>query len=56
MNDNHPVLFALDAQWRRLRDAYQQSPNELNRYQLTRLENLIAQWAPERLGSSSALM
>ena len=49
MNDNHPVLFAFDAQWHNLRAAYQQSPNEHTRYQLTRLESLIAQWAPERL-------
>jgi hypothetical protein len=49
VNDNHPVLFALDAEWRMLRDAYQQAPNEHNRYQLTRLESLITQWAPGRL-------
>ncbi len=52
MNDNHPVLFAFDAQWRNLRAAYHQSPNEHTRYQLTRLESLIAQWAPERLARS----
>jgi hypothetical protein len=52
LNDNHPVLFALDAQWRSLRDAYQQNPNEHNRYQLTRLESLLAQWAPERLAQA----
>lgn len=49
MNDNHPVLFALDAERQSLRLAYQQSPNEQTRYQLTRLESLIAQWAPDRL-------
>ncbi len=49
LNDNHPVLFALDAEWQSLRLAYQQSPNEQTRYQLTRLESLIAQWAPDRL-------
>ncbi len=49
MNDNHPVLLALDAEWQCLLNAYQQTPNEHNRYQLTRLERLIAQWAPERL-------
>lgn len=53
MNDNHPVLFALDAEWQSLRDAYRQTPNEHTRYQLTRLESLIAQWAPERLATSS---
>lgn len=49
MYDNHPVFIALDAEWRLLRDAYSRTPNEHNRYQLTRLERLIAQWAPERL-------
>lgn len=49
LNDNHPVLFALDTEWQNLRLAYQQSPNEQTRYQLTRLESLIAQWAPDRL-------
>ena len=49
VNDNHPVLFALDAERQNLRLAYQQSPNEQTRYQLTRLESLIAQWAPDRL-------
>ena len=49
VNDNHPLLFALDAEWQNLRLAYQLSPNEQTRYQLTRLESLIAQWAPDRL-------
>jgi hypothetical protein len=49
LNENHPVLMALNAEWQCLLDAYQQTPNEHNRYQLTRLERLIAQWAPERL-------
>ncbi len=52
MNDNHPVLFALNAEWQSLRDAYRQSPNEHTRYQLTRLESLISQWAPGRLANS----
>jgi hypothetical protein len=48
VNDNHPVLQALDAERETLERAYRQQPNELTRYQLVRLESLIAQWAPQR--------
>ena len=48
MNDNHPVLFALDAEREALQATYSREPNEHNRYQLVRLETLIAQWAPQR--------
>jgi hypothetical protein len=52
VNDNHPVLQALDAEREALETAYRQEPNEHTRYQLVRLESLIAQWAPQRALSS----
>jgi hypothetical protein len=48
VNENHPVLQALDAERQSLLDAYSRDPNEHSRYQLVRLEALIAQWAPQR--------
>ncbi|MEB3326193.1 MAG: hypothetical protein VKI39_00630 [Synechococcus sp.] len=48
MDENHPVLLSLDAELNHLRSAYHQQPNEQNRYQLVRLEQLIHQWAPMR--------
>ena len=48
MNENHPVLIALDAELQALRDAYSRNPNEHTRYHLVRLESLIRQWAPEQ--------
>jgi hypothetical protein len=48
VNENHPVLFALDAELEALQETYSREPNEHNRYQLVRLESLIAQWAPQR--------
>jgi hypothetical protein len=51
VNENHPVLFAMDAQLRALREAYAHEPNEHNRYHLVRLESLIQQWAPEAAAS-----
>ncbi|MFO7628705.1 MAG: hypothetical protein R6W06_04155 [Prochlorococcaceae cyanobacterium] len=49
MNDDHPVLNALDSQLQQLLSQYQHEPNEQTRYQLVRQEQLIAQWAPSRL-------
>jgi hypothetical protein len=48
--ENHPVLNALESRLNALRDQYRSAPNEQNRYQLVRHEQLIAQWAPARLG------
>jgi hypothetical protein len=48
--ENHPVLIALETRLKALRDQYQSAPNEQTRYQLVRHEQLIAQWAPARLG------
>ena len=48
MEENNPVLLSLDAKLNHLRSAYSQQPNEQNRYQLVRLEQLIHQWAPGR--------
>ena len=50
MYENHPVLNALESRLKALRDQYRSAPNEQNRYQLVRQEQLIAQWAPSRLG------
>lgn len=47
LDDNHPVLIALEAQLAGLQAAYDAHPNEFTRYQLTRLETLIRQWAPD---------
>jgi hypothetical protein len=52
VNDNHPVLHALDAEREALESAYRREPNEHTRYQLVRLESLIAQWAPQRAGTN----
>ncbi|MBM5824731.1 MAG: hypothetical protein FJ054_05075 [Cyanobacteria bacterium M_surface_10_m2_119] len=52
VNDNHPVLFALDAEREALQATYRREPNEHNRYQLVRLESLIAQWAPQRAAAN----
>lgn len=49
VNDNHPVLNALEAQLRELRLRYEHHPSEHNRYQLVRLERLITEWAPGSL-------
>jgi hypothetical protein len=46
MHDDHPVLHSLESRLQGLRDQYERSPNEQTRYQLVRLEQLIAQWAP----------
>jgi hypothetical protein len=46
MHDDHPVLHSLASRLRALRDQYERSPNEQTRYQLVRLEQLIAQWFP----------
>ncbi len=47
MHNDHPVLHSLEARLTALRQQYLRSPNEQTRYQLVRLEQLIAQWAPE---------
>jgi hypothetical protein len=46
MHNDHPVLHSFQSQLTALRDQYHRSPNELTRYQLVRLEQRIAQWAP----------
>jgi hypothetical protein len=51
VNENHPVLFALGAQLRALREAYSRDPSEHNRYHLVRLESLIQQWAPGQVAA-----
>lgn len=48
MEENNPVLLSLDAELDHLRSAYSQQPNEQNRYQMVRLEQLINQWVPGR--------
>lgn len=48
MNENHPVLNALDSQLQALRSLYLDQPNEATRYRLVRHEQLMAQWIPER--------
>lgn len=50
VNNNHPVLNALEAQLRELRLRYAHHPSEHNRYQLVRLERLITEWAPGSFG------
>ncbi|MDM7953963.1 MAG: hypothetical protein QUV07_12220 [Cyanobium sp. CZS 25K] len=40
-------MNALLEQLRALKEQYDHLPNELNRYRMVRLEQLIAQWAPE---------
>lgn len=47
MNENHPVRQALQAQLDQRREAYRLHPDELTRYEVVRIERLIAQWAPE---------
>lgn len=47
LDDNHPVLIALEARLAELQGAYDAQPNEFSRYQLARLETLIRQWAPD---------
>lgn len=46
MNDTHPVYLSLKLQLDARRDQYQRDPNDQSRYQLVRLEQLLAQWAP----------
>ncbi len=46
MDENHPVLTALKLRLDSLRRDYLSQPNEQSRYQLVRMEQLIAQWAP----------
>lgn len=54
MNDNHPVLHALEGQLEDLKRQYASQPNEQTRYQLVRLEELIRQWVPTRAAGASA--
>jgi hypothetical protein len=46
LDGNHPVLIAMEAELGQLQLAYASRPDEITRYQLTRLESLIRQWAP----------
>ncbi len=46
MDENHPVLTALQLELDSLRRHYVSEPNEQSRYQLVRMEQLIAQWGP----------
>jgi hypothetical protein len=50
VNENHPVLNALESRLRALREQYRHQPSEHSRYQLVRHEQLLAQWAPARIG------
>ncbi|MEB3185302.1 MAG: hypothetical protein VKM97_05395 [Cyanobacteriota bacterium] len=47
LDDNHPVLIAMEARLAELQRAYDAHPNEFTRYQLARLESLIRQWSPD---------
>lgn len=47
LEDNHPVLIALEARLAELQAAYDAHPNEFSRYQLARLETIIRQWSPD---------
>jgi hypothetical protein len=49
--ENHPVLNAMETRLQALREQYLRQPCEHSRYQLVRHEQLIAQWAPVRLGA-----
>lgn len=49
MNDNHPVLQAMQQQLSDLRLRYEHHPCEFNRYQLVRQEQRLAQVRPEGL-------
>lgn len=51
VNENHPVLQAFEARLMALRAEYQRLPDEHSRYRLAQIEQLIAQWAPGRLGA-----
>ncbi|MEB3165935.1 MAG: hypothetical protein VKO65_04620 [Cyanobacteriota bacterium] len=46
------MLQSFEARLRILRDEYRRSPSEQSRYRLAKVEQLIAQWAPERLGAN----
>lgn len=46
MHDTHPVYLSLKHRLDALREQYRQQPNDQSRYQLVRLEQLLAQWAP----------
>lgn len=52
LDENNPVLIALEARLAELQEAYEAQPNEFSRYQLARLETVIQQWAPEWRPSS----
>lgn len=52
MNDNHPVLNALEIRLADLRHRYRHEPNEQTRYELVRQEQLIAQWVPARVSQN----
>ncbi|MFO7629536.1 MAG: hypothetical protein R6W06_08490 [Prochlorococcaceae cyanobacterium] len=54
MDDNNPVLNSLDSELQELRRQYASQPNELTRYQLVRLEQLICQWVPSRAAAANA--
>lgn len=54
MHHDHPVLHCFEAQLTALRDQYLRSPNEQTRYQLVRIEQRIAQWAPEAISLQAA--
>jgi len=47
MDENHPVRQSLQAQLEQRRDAYRRRPDEQTRYEVVRLERLIAQWSAE---------
>jgi hypothetical protein len=49
VNENHPVLIALEAELAVLREQYRRQPDEQSRYRLVKLERLIGECAPVRL-------
>jgi hypothetical protein len=49
LNENHPVLIALEAELAALLEQYRHKPDEQSRYRVVKLERLIGEWAPSRL-------
>lgn len=49
LNNNDPVLTALQRRLGDLVETYRHEPNEHTRYEVVRTEQLIAQWAPGTL-------
>lgn len=52
VNENHPVLTALQVELRSLRALYERQPDERSRYRLVRHEQRMAQWIPPQVLSA----